>query len=81
MCPYTPWNKDRKLKERGQYILMGTQEALESYSIALLTRYMGMTKEEVDKLCKETTRELMKGKQQYWQKAWFIYGQKPLDAK
>lgn len=81
MWPYTPWNKEKTLKERGQYILLGTQQALMSYSVALLTRHMGMEKEEVEKLCKDTTRELVKGNQKYWQKAWFIYGQKPLEAE
>lgn len=81
MWPYTPWNKDSRLKERGQYILMGTQQALSSYAMALLTRHMGMQKDEVEKLCKDASRELIRGKQQYWQKAWFVYGQKPLDAK
>ena len=56
-------------------ILLGTQQALTSYAMALLTRHKGMGKGEVEKLCKDTSREPIKGKQ-YWQKAWFIYGQK-----
>jgi len=75
--PNTPWHPDKKLKEIGQYALYGNQSALMSYSVKLLTNVLGMQKEEVEKLCKDAWRDLTKGGQQYWMKAWFIYAQKP----
>jgi hypothetical protein len=39
--PLSPWPRDPKLKEIGQYMQAQNLEAVESYGLALLTRVLG----------------------------------------
>lgn len=76
--PFSPWHSDKDKHEFGLFFKFSIQEFLMSYSVALLTRYMGMKKLDVEDLCNRVEQELnQNGK--YWDKAWFIYGQKPLE--
>ncbi|KAF8474147.1 S-adenosyl-L-methionine-dependent methyltransferase [Kalaharituber pfeilii] len=80
--PFAAWHKQKNVRERGMYAQLGLKEGLIPYSIALLTRFSGWSKDDVDQLCKDAAAELMASppKEQYWCKAWFVYGQKPFDA-
>lgn len=75
MWPFSPWHSDKR--KIGGLCLLGMEEFLESYSFALLTRHMEMGIGEVQILCNNVMAEIYEGNCKYWDKAWFIYGQKP----
>lgn len=46
--PINQWPRDRKHKELGAWMLMNVLEGLQGFSLALMTRLLGMSKEEVE---------------------------------
>ena len=73
----SPWAKDRKLKELGAYQQANMLEAMESYSLALFTRVLGWTPEQVGVYLTGVREEVMNRKLHLYAKYWFVYGQKP----
>ena len=57
--PWSPWPKNPWLKAVGAHMLAGAQSALEAYSLALFTRYGGMTGAEATAVCEEATRSIV----------------------
>ena len=76
MWPFFPYHSDKVVKDLGFSCLLGMEDTIMSYSLALLTRYHSMTSAEVETLCDEVMKELMREKK-YGDKAWYIYGKKP----
>ena len=77
--PLSPWPKDPKLKERGKFGAFGVMESLPSYSLALFTRVLGRSKEEVDRLNERVRKEITtkNEKNRYFAEVWCIYARKP----
>lgn len=46
--PINQWPKDRRHKELGAWMLMNVLEGLQGFSLALMTRVLGMSREEVE---------------------------------
>lgn len=49
----TPWPKNKNLKQAGALVTLQTEHGYHAYLMALLTRGLGWTSEDVDALCKE----------------------------
>ncbi|KPM36931.1 hypothetical protein AK830_g9631 [Neonectria ditissima] len=75
--PTNSWPKDRKLKELGRWNLANFDAGLEGVSLALFTRVLSWSKEEVLALCSEVRKELRNPKVHGYWKIYIVYGQKP----
>lgn len=56
--PLSPWPKDKRLKELGQYMNLLMAEAMQAYSLALFTRVLGWQPEEVEILLAQARKDL-----------------------
>ncbi|KAJ0417894.1 S-adenosyl-L-methionine-dependent methyltransferase [Aspergillus carlsbadensis] len=74
--PFSPWPKDPKLKELGRYHQVNMLEALEAYSLALMTRFLGWTVADVQLLLAGVRRELLDRKLHIYSKMYVVYGQR-----
>lgn len=74
--PLSPWPKDRKMKELGAYQQVNMIEAMEAYSMALMTRVLGWRSEEVVVFLADVRKELLNRKIHMYGKLHFVYGQK-----
>lgn len=77
MWPFSPWQKEQEKKIFGKCCQLAIEQTLISYSLALLTRYKSFDTARVETLCSEVMTELTKDKTKYWDKARYIYAQKP----
>jgi len=59
--PIGGWPKDKQLKQVGRWGLLGLSESLYPFSVALLTRGLGWSIDQVRELCRDTEKELPKG--------------------
>ncbi|KAL7275471.1 hypothetical protein RUND412_001578 [Rhizina undulata] len=59
--PWSPWPKDGKWKELGQWALEDLEEGIEAHALALFTRVLGMEAHEALKLCSDALAELKSG--------------------
>ncbi|RMJ18477.1 hypothetical protein CDV36_001850 [Fusarium kuroshium] len=75
--PTNSWPKDRKLKELGKWNLANFDAGLEGVSLALFTRVLSWSKEDVLALCADVRRELRNPKVHGYWKIYVVYGQKP----
>jgi len=65
--PTNSWPKDPKLKELGKWNLINFESGLEGVSLALFTRMLGWSKDEVLSLCADVRNELRDPKVHgYW---------------
>ncbi|BCS20870.1 uncharacterized protein APUU_21302S [Aspergillus puulaauensis] len=74
--PFSPWAKGPKLKELGRYHQTNMLEVLEAYSLALMTRSLGWTVEDVNVLLREVRKELLDRKLHIYSRLYVVYGQK-----
>jgi hypothetical protein len=74
--PLNPWAKSRRMKELGRYQQFNMLEAMESYSMALFTRVLGWSADEVQILFAGVRGETMDRSLHLYSKFYFIYGQK-----
>ncbi|RJE17443.1 Methyltransferase, partial [Aspergillus sclerotialis] len=74
--PYNPWPKDPKMKELGRYHLPNMVESLESYTMALFTRVLGWTPEEIHAFLPKVRKEMEDRSIHLYAKFVYIYGQK-----
>ena len=58
MWPENTWPKDKKLKEIGQWTLANMDGGLEDISMALFTRGLGWTAEELEVFLVDVRREM-----------------------
>lgn len=75
--PIGPWVKDPRLKEIGQYNLLGMLEAVEPFTLAVATRVLKLSTEEVRELIEGVKAEFRSGKYHLYGKVHFVYGRKP----
>jgi hypothetical protein len=64
------------MKELGAYQQVNTLEGMETYTLALLTRALGWSAEEVQIFLSGVRNELLNRKLHLYIKTYFVYGQK-----
>ncbi|RMJ22196.1 Methyltransferase [Aspergillus sp. HF37] len=74
--PLNSWPKDRKLKDIGRYQQLNMIEGMEAYSLALFTRFLGWSIQEVHAFFAGVRRELVDRSLHVYTKFYFVYGQK-----
>jgi hypothetical protein len=75
--PFSPWCKDRRLKEIAKYQQQAMLEAVEPYTLALFTRILKWTNEECQELIEGVKREILDRSIHMYGKMYFVYGRKP----
>ncbi|PLB50929.1 putative methyltransferase, partial [Aspergillus steynii IBT 23096] len=76
--PFGPWARNATQKELGRYHQTNMLEALEAYSLALCTRYLGWSVEQVQLLLIGVRKELKDLSLHNYSKLYVVYGQKTL---
>lgn len=65
--PQNTWPADRRLKELGRWNLVNSLDGLQGYSMALMTRVLGMSTEEVEMLLMDVRKDMKSRKiHAYW---------------
>ncbi|KAI5787970.1 UMTA methyltransferase family protein [Pyronema domesticum] len=77
ILPFGPWPKNKKLKQIGFMQKQQLQDALEPYCLALFTRVLDWSNEQVADFLAKVREEIQSGKQHSYTKAYFVYGRKP----
>ncbi|KAL4804398.1 S-adenosyl-L-methionine-dependent methyltransferase [Aspergillus unguis] len=75
--PFSPWPKDARLKELGRYQQANMLEALEAYSLVLMTRFLGWSVEDVKTLLAGVREELLNRTLHIYSRLYVVYGQRP----
>jgi SAM-dependent methyltransferase len=75
--PLGPWPKDKRLRESGQYNLVGVSEGLTGLSIRVFTQILGWSVEEMEMLLTQVRAEWRKRTIHSYLPIWVVYGQKP----
>ncbi|PGH18639.1 hypothetical protein AJ79_00418 [Helicocarpus griseus UAMH5409] len=76
--PLSPWAKDKKLKEIARYQQLVMIESVEAYTLALFTRVLGWSPEEVHVLMASVKNEIKDLSIHTYGKMHIVYGQKPV---
>ncbi len=79
--PLGPWPKDKRLRESGQYNLVGISEGLTGLSIRVFTQILGWSVEEMEVLLAQVRAEFRKRTIHSYFPIWVVYGQKPPATK
>ncbi|EEQ90671.2 TAM domain methyltransferase [Blastomyces dermatitidis ER-3] len=74
--PLSPWPQDPRLKELGRYQATHVQEMVRSYSLALFTRVLGWSKDELDVLLWAVGNDLRNRGTHLYTKLRVVYGRK-----
>ncbi|KAL4971038.1 class I SAM-dependent methyltransferase [Aspergillus stella-maris] len=74
--PFSPWAKEQRLKDLGKYHQANMLEALEAYSLALMTRFLGWSVEDVQVLLKGVQQELTDRTLHIYSRLYVVYGQR-----
>ncbi|KAF3904664.1 hypothetical protein ABW21_db0207669 [Orbilia brochopaga] len=75
--PVGMWPQDRKLKEIGKYMLANLVSSLESYCLALFTRYLNMSHAECKTVLDAAAKECKRKDIHMYLPVYFVYGRKP----
>jgi len=75
--PLSPWPKDSKLKEIGAFNLVNMLEGLEALSLALFTRVLGWSIEEVMAFLPSVRQDIKRKEMHLLLDVYVIWGQKP----
>lgn len=79
--PIGTWAKEESGKEIGMYMRQQLVEGGESITLAVMTRFLGWSKEEVDLLLVGLRRDLRAGKYHAYTNLHITYGRKPEKEK
>ncbi|KAL2268072.1 hypothetical protein VTJ83DRAFT_2918 [Remersonia thermophila] len=79
--PINPWPKDARYKEIGAYTEINIGSGLYGLSVALFTRVLGWSIEELEVLLAGVRKELSNRHIHAYWPIWVVYGQKPEDGK
>ncbi|RMJ22390.1 Methyltransferase [Aspergillus sp. HF37] len=74
--PLNPWAKNPKLKEIGRFQQVNMLEGQETFTLALFTRVLGWSAEEVTVFLADVRKELVDRSIHIYGKFFFVYGQK-----
>ncbi|PUU75092.1 S-adenosyl-L-methionine-dependent methyltransferase [Tuber borchii] len=77
--PLSPWPKDSKLKEIGAFNLVNMLEGLEALSLALFTRVLGWSIEEVMAFLPSVRQDIKRRDMHLLWDVYVVWGQKPED--
>ncbi|PGH14485.1 hypothetical protein AJ79_02978 [Helicocarpus griseus UAMH5409] len=77
IVPFTPWPKDRKLKEIGAWNNLQSLEGVEGWSMALLTRDGRMSPEEVQRHLVEVRKDMANPAIHAYYHLYVVFGQRP----
>ncbi|KAJ3960545.1 hypothetical protein N0V92_002796 [Colletotrichum tropicale] len=78
--PVSPWTKDKVLFDRGQWVREACMDGIETSCLALFTRVLGWTREEVLAFCAGVRNDVKnRNIHAYW-KVYGVYGRKPLES-
>lgn len=75
--PIGTWPASPVLKEAGANQLIGFLDGIQSLSLAIFTRILGWTQEEVDVFLMEVRNDFKKKKKYRYLVGWTVYGRKP----
>jgi len=75
--PQNRWPKDPKYKELGLWTLANVDEGLEGLSLALFTRGLGWSKEEVLAYLVQVRRDIRSTRIHAYWSIYVVYGRKP----
>ncbi|KAJ4326684.1 hypothetical protein N0V84_002910 [Fusarium piperis] len=75
--PFSSWALDPKLKEIGRWQCVNLDMGLEAFSLALLTRVAGWTKEEVIASCAEVRKDIRNRRMHGYWTLHVVYARKP----
>ncbi|EKD12715.1 uncharacterized protein L3040_006864 [Drepanopeziza brunnea f. sp. 'multigermtubi'] len=75
--PINPWPKDKRAKEVGMWAMENFTWGCQSMSLALFTRALGWTAEEVMAFMGHVRRDLKNRKYHAYWNFWVVYGKKP----
>ncbi|KAK0380140.1 methyltransferase domain-containing protein [Colletotrichum limetticola] len=75
--PFNNWPDDPKLKEAGRWNCANLDMGLEAFSLGLLTRVKGWTRDAVEQLCAEVKNEVKDTRLHAYWRQHVIYGRKP----
>jgi hypothetical protein len=70
--------QDEKMKLLGRMMMVNVLEGFEGFTLAMFTRHMGMSGDEVKALNEQVLEELRTQRLNLWVKMVVSYGQKPL---
>ncbi|KAK3343513.1 S-adenosyl-L-methionine-dependent methyltransferase [Lasiosphaeria hispida] len=79
--PLNGWPKDRKLKEIGQYSLLGLDRDLEGWILFIWSQVMGWSREEIGVYVAHLRRQLRDTKVHGYVLTRAVYGRKPEDGQ
>jgi len=79
MWPINGWPKNKMMKDVGQWNQLNILEGLEGFCLALLTRGLAWTKEEVDVFVARVSRDLRDRKIHAYFPMPVAFGRKPYD--
>ncbi|KAK2786934.1 hypothetical protein FQN53_005880 [Emmonsiellopsis sp. PD_33] len=80
IIPHNNWPKDRRLKELGAWNLLQSEEGMEAWSMALLTREGGQTQEQVQRDLVEVRKDFRNTSIHAYYHLYVVYGQRPEEA-
>lgn len=75
--PTNRWPKDRKMKELGMWYQENITRSLYGLSVALFTRGLGWTLEELEVFLVDVRKDMSDTKIHAWAPIYVVYGQKP----
>ncbi|KAF5497829.1 putative methyltransferase tdiE [Colletotrichum siamense] len=75
--PYTPWPKDPKYKELGEWDKESALQGIEAITMALFTRVLDWSVPETTVFCAEVRNELKRVDVHAYYDVYSVYGQKP----
>lgn len=77
--PIGPWPKDPYLKDLGRWGERNWTEGIEGWVMALYTRLLGWTYQEVQAFVKDFRAEIKNRKNHFWHEVRCVYGRKPFE--
>jgi len=75
--PLGIWPRDKRMKRIGAMGLLMLETGLEAYTLAILTRVMGLSLEEALKIGKEALEDVRRKEQHSYCEFYVVFGQKP----
>jgi len=75
--PLSPWPKDKRSKTLGQWNMWNALQGMEGFCMALLTRVLNWSVEEVQLFLVEVRKDIKNPMIHAYMPVYFVYGQKP----
>ncbi|KAI5792011.1 S-adenosyl-L-methionine-dependent methyltransferase [Geopyxis carbonaria] len=79
--PWSGWAKDAKMKKIGRVMSLLNEASIKAYSLALFTRILGMSVEDVDAVCDRANADVRNRKMHFYTNAYFVSARKPKETE